>query len=74
MINIHVLVYQLFLLENPILQDLEMKNPGAEAEKLVYDISVTNQNSLFIYKYAVVVEDAGHDYYDQPGFSVRIIR
>jgi gliding motility-associated-like protein len=46
---------------------------GAEAEKLVYDISVTDQNSLFIYKYAVVVEDPGHDYNDQPGFSVRIL-
>lgn len=46
---------------------------GAEAEKLVYNISVTDQNSLFIYKYAVVVEDAGHEYYDQPGFNVRIL-
>lgn len=46
---------------------------GADAETLSYRISVTPQSSLFIYKYAVVLEDPGHDPSEQPRFQVRVL-
>lgn len=46
---------------------------GAESESLSYNIFVTPENSLFIYKYAVVLQDPGHSSNEQPGFSVRIM-
>ncbi len=33
---------------------------GAQAEALTYSFTVTQQNALFIYRYAVVLEDPGH--------------
>ena len=45
---------------------------GAESEKLSYNLTVGVDNSLFIYKYAVVLEDPGHTPASQPGFSVKI--
>jgi len=49
-------------------------NTGAEAEELTYTVSVTAQTALFIYKYAVVLENpAGHLPNEQPGFGVRIL-
>lgn len=47
-------------------------NTGAEAEQLTYAISVDSNNSLFIYRYAVVLQDPGHAPSDQPRFSIRV--
>jgi gliding motility-associated-like protein len=46
---------------------------GYESETLSYTITVTPSSSLFIYKYAVVLEDPGHDAVDQPRFQVRVL-
>ena len=46
---------------------------GAEAEQLVYSIQVTPQSSLFIYKYAVVLENPGHSPTQQPKFETKIL-
>lgn len=46
---------------------------GAEAETLSYTITVTPSSSLFIYKYAVVLQDPGHDASEQPRFQVRVL-
>ena len=46
---------------------------GAQAEKLFYSIAVTTNTALFIYKYAVVLEDPSHAPADQPRFGVRIL-
>lgn len=47
---------------------------GARSEKLVYTTSITAENSIFLYKFAIVVEDPGHEIDQQPGFSVKISR
>ncbi len=46
---------------------------GAEAETLSYRLTVTPSSSLFIYKYAVVLQDPGHDPAEQPRFQVRVL-
>ena len=46
---------------------------GGEAETLSYRITVTPTSSLFIYKYAVVLQEPGHDPADQPRFQVRVL-
>jgi gliding motility-associated-like protein len=46
---------------------------GAEAETLSYRVNVTPSSSLFIYKYAVVLQDPGHDPSEQPRFQVRVL-
>jgi PKD repeat protein len=46
---------------------------GTEADRLIYDINVSEDNNLFIYKYAVVLQDGGHPKESQPNFSVRIL-
>jgi gliding motility-associated-like protein len=46
---------------------------GAEAERLSYTYLVTPQNALFIYNYAVVMEDPGHTDADQPRFEIRVL-
>jgi len=48
-------------------------NVNYEAERLRYTLTVTPQNSLFIYKYAVVLEDPGHSASDQPKFNIRVL-
>jgi gliding motility-associated-like protein len=49
-------------------------NTGAEAEQLIYTLSVTPQTALFIYKYAVVLENpVDHEPEEQPEFAVRIL-
>jgi len=48
-------------------------NVNSEAERLRYTLTVTPQSSLFIYKYAVVMQDPGHTSSDQPKFNVRIL-
>lgn len=47
-------------------------NNGAEAEVLVYDIDVSDQSYLFVYRYAVVLEDPNHQVSDQPSFTIEI--
>ncbi len=47
-------------------------NVGAEAEVLTYTMLVTPENNLFIYKYAVVLEDPGHDPDHQPSFTIEV--
>ena len=45
---------------------------GAEVEQLRYQLKVTEENSLFLYKYAVVFEDPGHEPHEQPFFDVAV--
>lgn len=46
---------------------------GALHQRLVYTVSVTPQTTLFIYKYALVLEDFGHPANFQPKFTIRIL-
>lgn len=47
---------------------------GAQGEQLRYTLAVTNQNALFVYKYAVVLENpSGHSPTEQPEFKMRIL-
>jgi gliding motility-associated-like protein len=49
-------------------------NVGREAEKLTYTIPVVDaSNALFIYKYAVVLQDPNHTAVDQPRFELKIL-
>lgn len=45
---------------------------GAEAEELRYTFPVTAENNLFIYEYAVVLEDPGHVPSHQPSFTIEV--
>jgi gliding motility-associated-like protein len=45
---------------------------GAQAESLTYSFVVSNQNALFIYRYAVVLEDPGHPPIAQPRFEMQV--
>ncbi len=47
-------------------------NVGAEAEQLIYSFPVSPNNQLFIYRYAVVLEDPFHDSLDQPRFEIKV--
>lgn len=47
-------------------------NVGSEAEQLIYAFTVTAANALFIYRYAVVLEDPGHPPADQPRFTINV--
>jgi len=47
---------------------------GRQAEKLTYTIPVVDaSNALFIYKYAVVLQDPSHTAVDQPRFELKIL-
>jgi len=46
---------------------------GSQAESLSYSLNVTASSALFIYRYAVVLEDPGHAAADQPRFQVRVL-
>lgn len=48
------------------------ENVNSEAEQLRYRITVTNETNLFIYKYAVVLQDPGHDPSEQPSFTIEV--
>ncbi len=48
-------------------------NTNSEAEKLTYSMTITPSNSLFIYKYAVVLEDPSHSPSEQPRFQIRVL-
>jgi len=43
-----------------------------EAEQLIYTFFVNPQDTNFIYKYAVVLEDPGHTWAEQPYFELKI--
>lgn len=45
---------------------------GAQAEQLSYQINVDSTNALFIYRYAVVLEDPNHGSLAQPRFEIRV--
>ena len=45
---------------------------GAQTERLVYTMVVDNQNALFAYRYAVVLQDPGHPIADQPQFRIQV--
>ncbi len=45
---------------------------GAQAEQLIFTFVVGPQDTNFIYKYAVVFEDPGHSWEDQPYFEMKI--
>lgn len=47
-------------------------NVNKEAEMLKYTVAVTNASDLFIYRYAVVLEDPEHPPEDQPRFEIRV--
>lgn len=47
-------------------------NVGAQAEQLSYQINVDSGNALFIYRYAVVLEDPSHTSQQQPRFEIRV--
>jgi len=44
----------------------------AQGEQLRYSLTVTPETNLFIYKYAVVLEDPGHKPNEQPSFTIEI--
>lgn len=46
---------------------------GAQAERLEYTYRVCDTSALFIYQYAVVFEDPGHDIASQPQFEVIVL-
>ena len=46
---------------------------GGEAEKITYTFNVSGENTLFIYKYAIVLEDPGHTLDEQPQFEVKVL-
>ena len=48
------------------------QNVGAEAEQLKYSFLVTPQTQLFIYRYAVVLQDPGHAPGEQPRFEIKV--
>jgi len=43
---------------------------GNEAERLSYSMTVDANNALFVYRYAVVLEDPSHDLSEQPRFEI----
>ena len=43
---------------------------GKYGEKISYQITVSQANALFIYKYAVVLQDPNHTANDQPRFEM----
>ena len=45
-------------------------NDGFEADRLITNFLVTEDNSLFSYKFAVVMEDPGHPQEEQPRFEI----
>ncbi len=46
---------------------------NAEAEALRYTMPVTVDNALLIYKYAAVLEDAGHTPAEQPKLTIKVL-
>ncbi|HLG34982.1 MAG TPA: PKD domain-containing protein [Bacteroidia bacterium] len=46
---------------------------GAQAERLVYTMTVDASNALFVYRYAVVLQDPGHFPAEQPRFEISVL-
>jgi gliding motility-associated-like protein len=46
--------------------------PYYTGEKLRYQLTVSSANSLFTYRYAVVISDGGHGVGDQPAFTFQL--
>ncbi|MBK5285414.1 MAG: PKD domain-containing protein [Bacteroidia bacterium] len=46
---------------------------GSQSERLVYPLSVSSNNALFVYRYAVVLQDPGHAPGQQPNFGIRVL-
>jgi hypothetical protein len=49
------------------------ESTGAQGERLQYSITVTASNSLFVYRYACVLQNPGHSSAQQPRFEVAIL-
>ena len=47
-------------------------NVNSQAEQLSYTMTVDASNALFVYKYAVVLQDPQHPEADQPRFQIRM--
>ncbi|MEP7263519.1 MAG: PKD domain-containing protein [Bacteroidota bacterium] len=47
-------------------------NTNSEAEQLSYSFVVSPQTQLFVYRYAVVLQDPGHPIADQPRFEIKV--
>ena len=45
---------------------------GGHAEQLKYDVAISQDNYLFIYRYAVVLESPDHIATEQPGFTIQV--
>ncbi len=45
---------------------------GCQAERLRYTVTVTPNNALFVYAFAVVLEDPGHPANEQPRFELQV--
>ena len=45
---------------------------GAQAERISYTMKVTPETSLFVYQYAVVMEDPAHEVWEQPKFEITV--
>ena len=48
-------------------------SPNANANMLTYDLDVTNQNCLLTFNFAMVLNDAGHDGWDNPFFMIKVM-
>ena len=48
-------------------------NNGARAEKVTLSFNVTSENSFFLLRYAVLLNDPGHEPYEQPRFRLSIV-
>src|SRR5690606_40613272 len=51
---------------------LGIQGTGAQAEQLIYSLEVDETNSLFVYRYAVILEDPSHSPAEQPRFEIRV--
>ena len=45
---------------------------GGHAEQLKYNVNISSDNYLFIYRYAVVLESPNHITTQQPGFTIQV--
>jgi uncharacterized protein (TIGR02145 family) len=56
----------------PFSAKLGNSHTGGEAEELKYSVNVTEDSYLFVYRYAVVLQDPGHSKTQQPSFTIAI--
>lgn len=48
------------------------KQVGAQADRVTYTFRVTPKSSLFVYQYAIILQDPKHDEVEQPYFEITI--